>query len=365
MPAAPAAPLTIKALRARGVEVPLDPPLVTGGGSVTAAPLVLIDLEAEDGTCGHAWLFAYTPLALPALVTMVRSLEPVVVGAPLSPVALAEKLQARFRLLGTQGIVGQALSGLDMAAWDALAKVHGLPLARLLGGEPVPVPAYSSLRSVRPDDLAHEAAAAVEAGFRYVKLRLGVGDLAADLAQLAAVRQAVGESARLLADYNQSQSVPDAIRRIWAFDELDLVWIEEPTRAEDIEGHAQIAREVDTPVQTGENWWGIDDMARHVAGRSSDLVMPDAGKIGGVTGWLHAAGLARAHGLPTSSHLYVEFSSHLLAVTPTRHLVEYLDLAGPVLAEPLWLERGLVTAPERPGSGIAWDETAVERWGRG
>ncbi|MBI3302147.1 MAG: hypothetical protein HYZ72_08750 [Deltaproteobacteria bacterium] len=126
------------------------------------------------------------------------------------------------------------------------------------------------------------------------------------------VRRSVGTDILLMADYNQSLAVAEAVRRSAVLDNEGLYWIEEPTLAHDYLGHAQISREVKTPIQIGENWWGPHDMAKSLAAGASDYVMPDAMKIGGVTGWLRAAALAELAGLPISSHLFPEISAHLL-----------------------------------------------------
>jgi mandelate racemase len=166
----------------------------------------------------------------------------------------------------------------------------------------------------------------------------------------------------LAVDYNQSQSVPEAQRPCRALEPLDLAWIEEPTRADDDDGHARIAREVITPIMIGENWGGPREMARSIAAGACDLAMPDVMKIGGVSGWIRAAGLAAVAGMPMSSHLFPEVSVHLLAVTPTADRLEVLDLAAPVLRTPLRVEAGMVTPSAEPGSGLDWDEDAVKRY---
>jgi mandelate racemase len=145
-------------------------------------------------------------------------------------------------------------------------------------------------------------------------------------------------------------------------DEEGLYWIEEPTRADDYSGHARIRRDTKTPVQIGENWWGPHDAAKSIEGGASDYVMPDAMKIGGVTGWLRAAALAGAAGIPISSHLFPEISAHLLAVSPTRHWLEYVDWATPVLKEQLKIEGGYASASEAAGIGISWDMEAVQHY---
>ena len=109
----------------------------------------------------------------------------------------------------------------------------------------------------------------------------------------------------------------------------------------------------------GENWEDAKEMARSLAAGACDLAMPDAMKIGGVSGWLRAASLASVAGMPMSSHIFPEVSAHLLAATPTAHLLEVLDIAAPVLRTPLRVEAGMVTPGAEPGSGLDWDEDAV------
>jgi mandelate racemase len=177
-----------------------------------------------------------------------------------------------------------------------------------------------------------------------------------------AARKSGGDDLVVMVDYNQSLDVPEAVRRGGLLDSLGMGWIEEPTIADDFAGHAQIAREVVTPIQIGENWWGTHDMAKSLAAGASDYVMVDLMKIGGISGWLRAAALAEPSGVRLSSHLFPEVSVHLMAVTPTAHWLEWLDLASPVLKEPLRIEDGFATPSDAPGSGIAWNEEAVSRY---
>jgi mandelate racemase len=90
--------------------------------------------------------------------------------------------------------------------------------------------------------------------------------------------------------------------------------------------------------------------------------MPDVARIGGVTGWMQAAGVAEAHGIPMSSHLMPEVSAHLLAATPTCHWLEYVDWTDAIAAEPVKIVDGCWPASEKPGTGLAWDPAAVARY---
>jgi mandelate racemase len=254
-----------------------------------------------------------------------------------------------------------ALAGLDMAAWDALAKASELSLVRLLGGERRPIPAYASFFLSGVDGAIRDAETALAGGFKALKIKVGYPDVQTDLAAIRAVREVVGEEVALMVDYNQSLSVPEAISRIRLLDEVGVYWVEEPTLYDDFVGHAHIRSQVKTPIQIGENWWGPHDMTKSIAAEASDFVMPDVMKIGGVTGWLRASALAEVHGLPVSSHLFQEISAHLLAITPTAAWLEQLDLANSILQQPLTFDNGSAIIPETAGNGLSWDEVAIAK----
>jgi len=352
---------TIRSLHVRPVLAPMPRPLRTASGAIPAAPLVLVDVRTDHDVIGRAYVFCYTPLVLKPLCTFLNGLAGLVVGKPVAPADRFRDLSQTFRLLGRQGLVGMALSGLDMALWDALGRAADRPVAELLGGTARPVPAYDSFGLVDPVADRAMLEASVGAGFRAVKIKIGERSGAEDAAMVRAVRDIVGADVRLMVDLNQSQSAPEAIRRIERLAACDLTWVEEPVAAEDLEGHARVRAASPVPVQTGENWWFPADMARAVAARACDLAMPDLMKIGGITGWLRAMALAEAASLPLSSHLFIEASAHVLAVSPTCHFLEYLDMAGAILAEPVRPVGGMVAA-RGPGLGMAWDEDAVARF---
>jgi mandelate racemase len=353
----------ITGVRARPVLVPFRRPPVSASGGIPTAALVLIDLETDAGVVGRAYVFGFAAWTLAPIATCVEGLVEMVRGDALAPLAIEAKLRARLTLLDTPGLVGLALAGIDMAAWDALGQAQGVPLVTVLGGEVTRVPAYNStgLWLGPVERLADEAEALLAEGFGAVKLRVGRDDFAEDLAAVRAVKRRIGERT-LMCDFNQRLTVAEAVRRGRALDGEGLYWIEEPVRHDDYEGYARIAAEVATPIQTGENLVDTFEMARAIAARSLDFVMPDVQRIGGVTGWLRAAALAHAHGLEMSSHLFPEFSVHLLGVTPTRHWLEFMDWAEPVLEEPVRVTDGFARIPDRPGAGIRWDEAAVERY---
>jgi mandelate racemase len=356
--------LTVRSIRAVGVAVPMTYALGTSRAIITKAPLLLIDLETEEGVTGRSYLWCYLPGVVPAIATMLAVVEETVKGEPVAPAALWNKLAQRFALIGVQGIVRMAMSGFDVAAWDAVAIAAGVPLATLVGGKPAPVVAYNScgLGLMAPEQVADEAEKLLAGGFSAVKLRLGYPTLQEDLAAVHAVRRRIGDGVALMVDYNQVLDLTEALVRGRALDGENIYWLEEPIRHDDYAGYAQLKHELKMPIQIGENFSLPFGMAAALANDAATYVMPDLERIGGVTGWLAASKLAAANNIKMSSHLFPEVSAHLLTATPTRHFLEYVDWADRIVCDPLRIVDGHAIVPDRPGNGLVWDEAAVARY---
>ncbi len=355
---------SIRSIHARAVDVPLNRPLGTSAAILRTAPLVLVDVTSEDGITGHAYLFAYTRAAGPAIISMLKGIEEMVTGHVVAPVDLGLKLAKRFRLIGVQGVVRMAIAAFDICCWDILAKAAGQPLSHLLGARASSVPAYNSngLGLMEPARVAAEALELLEPSFSAIKLRLGFPTMAEDLANMRAVRRAVPDHVAVMVDFNQGLDLPEAMKRGYALDCEGASWIEEPIRHDDYAGNAELAAALQTPIQIGENFSGPHAMAIAIAHRAADIMMPDLERIGGITGWQRAAALAYAHDIPMSSHLFPEVSAHLMAATPTAHLLEYVDWANAILSEPLRIDDGRAVLSTAPGVGLAWDEKAISRY---
>ena len=356
--------LTIRAIRARAITVPMTYVLGTSAQAVRAAPLLLVDVETEEGITGHAYQFCYTPKAAGAIKIFLDDALSAIKGARVDPAAVWDQLARRYVLIGVQGIVRMAMAMIDVACWDAAAKAAGLPLATFLGAVPRPIPAYNScgLGLMAPQAVADEAEKLLAHGFRAVKLRLGYPTLEEDLAATRAVRNRVADAVVIMTDFNQALSAEEALRRGRALDDEGIYWIEEPVRHDDYVASAALAREIATPVQLGENFSQVYDMEKALAAHASDFVMPDLERIGGISGWLRAAEVARTAGIEMSSHLYPEVSAHVLAATPTAHWLEYVDWANAFVTEPLRIVDGYAVPVDRPGNGLAWDEDLVRRY---
>ena len=218
-------PLTVRALRGTPVEVALNFVLGTSSVAIRKAPLLLVDLETEQGVTGRTYLFCYLPAAAPAVISLLEEVERIVKGEAIAPAVLWKKLARRFMLIGVQGIVRMAMSAFDAASWDALAIAAGKPLANFIGATPRNIPAYNSCGLGLNDDLsalADEAEKLLAGGFRAVKLRLGYPTLQEDIAAVHAVRKRIGDDVALMVDYNQALALDDALVRGRALDSENI-----------------------------------------------------------------------------------------------------------------------------------------------
>ncbi len=357
--------LTLRSITARPVVLKLRRPVVARIAAISEWPLVLIDLQTEEGVVGRSYLEPYVVKSLRYLVPMLEDMGALLKGRPVAPVELFDAARKSLHFVGYEGLSMIAASGLDMAAWDALAQAAGRPLCVLLGGSLGAVKAYNSngLWLQQPEVVAAEAPELRdEGGFTGLKLRLGRDSVAADLAALDAVRRAVGDDMNLMVDFNQGLTLAEALQRCHLIDGLGLAWIEEPIVYDDIDGCAELARQLKTPLQIGENFYGPREMHKALRRKACDLVMPDFMRIGGVTGWLRAAAIAGAAGVPMSTHLYPEVAAHVMRVTETAHWLEWQDWANPILEEPYQVEGGNLVVPDRPGIGLRWNEDAARRF---
>ena len=358
--------LTLHSIKLRVLSVPLRRPIVSNPtvGKYTEWPFILVDLLTNEGITGRSYLEPYvlksTEYILPAILAIAEAIG----SKPLSPVDCFKIAVQTMHLSGREGIGLIAASAVDMAIWDAVSKASGQPLAQYLGASTGSVRAYNTngLWLLPPDQLKDEALSLVaEGNFSAIKMRLGREDFRADVAALDAVRKAVGPDVRIMTDFNQGLDLGEALVRLHALDGEGLQWFEEPIAYDNFDGCAQLARELKTPIQIGENLYGSRSFYKAVQAKAADLFMPDLMRIGGVTGFMRCAAIAGAAGIPLSSHLYPEVSAHLLRASESAHWLEWRDWAHPFIAEPFAVKNGMVHVPDRAGSGIDWDEAAVTK----
>jgi mandelate racemase len=357
--------LTLEAVDVRAVSIPMRRPIVSKVGVYPEWPFILIEVKTKEGVIGRSYLEPYLKDAVRYIGPAILDLCEMLKGRQLAPLDFFRDAMSKLHLIGRQGVSLIAMAGVDMAIWDALAKAAGLPLAEFLGGGVGKVRAYNTngLWLIPLERLAQEAEQLVaEGNFSAIKIRLGRATLRQDIEALDAVRKAVGTDIHLMCDFNQGLALHEAISRCHGLDDQGLYWFEEPVIYDNYAHSAQLARELRTPVQIGENIYGPRSFLEAVLAQAADLYMPDLMRIGGVTGWMRAAAIAGAAGHPMSNHLYPEVSAHLLRVTESCDWLEWRDWGNPIIAQPFEIKDGFIQVPNRPGNGIEWNEDAIGKF---
>jgi len=193
-----------------------------------------------------------------------------------------------------------------------------------------------------------------------MKIRLGSGDIQNDVARVQAVRDVVGEKTGLLVDINQGLTPKAAIRLGRELERFNLVWMEEPVAAHDLEGHARVRNALDTPIASGETEYTRFGMEAMIENKACDILMPDLQRIGGLTEMRRSCALAHAHNLPVSTHFFTEYSLSIAGSTANCLSVEHIDWFSSLFNEDMVLENGELVIPQRPGLGFTFNEAAIK-----
>ncbi len=358
--------MKITALRTEIVRLPLPRPILSAIFEIRSADAVLVFIDTDQGVTGEGLCFAINGNRLAILRDMVRSLEPLLIGLdPTMGASFYKRAWTDIAFFGHAGLTVAGLAGVDTALWDLRGRIARLNVSRLLGAAATAVPAYASgglWLSSSIDELQREAADFLARGFRAIKMRVGPRPVPWNIERVRAVREAIGPDIKLMADANQSLSVPEAIRLGRALEEFDLTWFEEPVPYWDHAGEAEIAASLDTPLASGETEYTSRGMLAMLQMKSADVLMPDLQRMGGPTEFIRAGHLAASFDVKLSSHLFSEMSLPLLAAAPNAYILEHMPWFEPIYAQRIELDNeGRAIVPDRPGWGFSFDLEAVRR----
>jgi L-alanine-DL-glutamate epimerase-like enolase superfamily enzyme len=357
--------MTIASVQADHYRVPLPVALSDSThGTMETFELITVRIRDDDGAegLGYTYTVGVGGGAMRNLIE--HDLRPLLEGEdPTRIEALWQKLWWGTHYVGRGGLVVHAISAIDTALWDLMAKRRGLPLWRLLGGHEPQVPAYAGGIDLEfpLDRLLRQTEDNLEKGFRAIKMKVGRAGLAEDVERVAAMRGLLGPDLPLMVDANMRWSADQAIRAARALAQHQVYWLEEPTIPDDVKGHVRIAREGGLPIATGENLHTIYEFQAMIEAGGVSFPEPDLSNCGGISVWLKVAHLAEAANLPVTSHGVHDLHVHLLAAVPN---ASYLEVHGfgleRFMAEPLRIQDGKAIAPERPGHGVELDWQALD-----
>jgi L-alanine-DL-glutamate epimerase-like enolase superfamily enzyme len=355
----------IAEVTAAAYTVPTDRPEADGTLAWDSTTMVVVEARAADAV-GTGWTWA--PAAAAAVVRDL--LAPVVRDrSALAPRDAQAAMVTAVRNAGRPGLVGMALSAVDIALWDLGARLLGLPLTSWWGAESRPVPVYGSGGfTTYPDDvLRTQLEGWVELGLPRVKIKIGESwgrCQRRDLARTALARRVVGDDVELYVDANGAYPVGQACRVGRALDGLGVGWFEEPVSSDDLAGLATVRAAVGADVAAGEYAATLADAARLVP--VVDCLQIDVTRCGGYTEWFRIAALAAAHGLDVSAHCAPYLSAPVAAATPRfRHLEWFHDHVRIVrelvdgFTDPV---DGALIPLDAPGHGLTLRPGAAERY---
>jgi L-alanine-DL-glutamate epimerase-like enolase superfamily enzyme len=328
---------------------------------MTEVAFLFAEVRTEGGHEGVG--FSYSKRAGgPAQFAHAWEVAPDLIGEDPSDIGrLWTKLVWSGASVGRSGAATQALAAIDVALWDLKAKRAGLPLAKLLGAYRDSVRCYNTSGGFLHESIEQvkdNATRTLAEGIGGTKIKVGLPDSAMDLRRVGAVREHLGDGVPLMVDANQQWDRPTAMRVCRALERFDLVWIEEPLDAYDTEGHAQLARSLDTAVATGEMLTSVAEHYELIRHGAVDVIQPDAPRIGGVTQFLRLATLAEHQHLQLAPHFAMEIHLHLAAAYPHEPWVEHFDWLYPLFNERLEIRGGRMYVSDRPGLGVTLSEQA-------
>jgi len=258
--------------------------------------------------------------------------------------------------VGRSGIATQAIAAMDIALWDLKAKRAGLPLAKLLGAHRDSVACYNTSGGFLSSSVEEICAAidrSLAAGIGGIKIKVGQPDPMEDLRRLDAITSHLAGRAPLMVDANQQWDRTTALRFGRLVEPLNLEWIEEPLDAYDAEGHAALARELATPIATGEMLASADEHMALIRADAVDFIQPDAPRVGGITPFLRICTQAEAKRMRLAPHFAMEIHLHLAAAYAHEPWVEHFDWLAPLFNEALEIRDGRMIVPPRPGLGCS------------
>ncbi|WP_461124343.1 L-talarate/galactarate dehydratase [Saccharothrix stipae] len=326
---------------------------------MTEIAFLFAEIRTEAGLEGVG--FSYSKRAGgPAQYAHAREVAPDLIGEDPNDIGrLWTKLVWAGASVGRSGAATQALAAFDIALWDLKAKRAGLPLAKLLGAHRDSVRCYNTSGGFlheTVDQINDNATRTLESGVGGIKIKVGLPDRREDLRRVTAVREHLGDDVPLMVDANQQWDRPTAQRMGRTLEEFDLVWIEEPLDAHDVQGHAELTRSLTTAVASGEMLTSVAEHHELIRAGAVDVLQPDAPRVGGITPFLKLATLADHHHLHLAPHFAMEIHVHLAAAYPREPWVEHFDWLYPLFNERLRTSGGRMHLSDRPGLGITLSE---------
>jgi L-alanine-DL-glutamate epimerase-like enolase superfamily enzyme len=358
--------MTISAVRTTLLRMPWpESPWLKGHAFSATRNLLVLEVETKGGIVGMGYLHPFTPVLRAIVACLEEAIVPRVIGKDATAVeAIWRDLWRASLTYGRGGIAMMAISAIDIALWDAVGKRAGLPLHRLWGHFRSQIPVYGSgcWRGSGGDGMIEKARHYVAQGFKAIKMQVAhVHDLRTDHDNVRRMREALGPDIDIMIDVNQGWTADVAIQMGRKFEAYDIYWLEEPVLADDFAGYRRVAQALDLRVVGGETHFTRYDLRPFFETPCVPILQPDPMR-GGFTDLRKTAAIADTWGLTIAPHLFPELNVQLLASIPNGIWIEDMGLLNDVWIDPPAIANGMITAPERPGHGLAFKPEVLKEY---
>ncbi len=345
-------------------DLPVETVRTDAMQSFTKQETIFVELVTSDGTIGIGYSYTIGTGGA-AVLSMVReTLLPQLQGLDVQNFEqIWSSCLAATRATMVGPITALAIAAIDIAVWDARTKRSGTPLHAAAGGASSSVPLYDTEGGwlhLTTDELVGHAIASRDRGFSGVKIKVGKLRAHDDFERLKAVREAVGVDVDIMIDANQCFTVAEAVRRAALFEPVGIFWFEEPLPAEDVSGHATLARSTSIPIAVGESIYSLGHFREYLQLGAASILQVDAARIGGITPWLKVAHLAEAFNVAVAPHFLMELHVSLACAIPNSLYVEFIPQLRAITTSDFQVSLGRAIAPMNPGVGIDWDMIAID-----
>lgn len=356
----------INRVEVRLIKVPLEKPVsdakVIQGKQTPLKEIMIVaaTIITDEGREGFGYTYCKRNGG-PAQYELSREYAPLLIGEDPNDISrLWNKLLWSSISIGSSGVAVQGITPFDIALWDLKAKKADLSISKLLGQFKDEVPCYNTTGGFLQDtieeviDNAHKV---LSEGAGGIKIKVGQKDYKKDVARVKALREAVGDHVPIMVDANQQWDVSTALKAGRHLDEFDLVWLEEPVAAHDVDGHYRLSRALETPIATGEMLTSFEEGLPYLEKRAFDVCQLDAPRIGGITQFKKVIARAEEKQLVLAPHYSMEIHLPLVATYNGDVWVEHFEWFEQVglFQEKVEMKNGLMKVPTRPGMGLTLD----------
>lgn len=355
---------TIVRTSVRLVDIPVETERSDAIQAFLVQETPFVEIHTDDGLVGRGYSYTIGTGGSAVVALLTDVLLPRLVGEDARHIEhLWQKLWSSTRATTPGTLTALALAAVDTALWDLRGQRNDEPLWVSAGGNRQGTPTYDTEHGwlhLGLEELVEGMGAIAAAGWTAGKVKVGKPTLAEDVKRLTAVREVVGEDFTLFIDANQGFTRGEALRRSRAYEDLGIAWFEEPLPADDVEGHAMLARQTSVPIAVGETLTTIGQAAAYMNSGAASIMQIDAARVGGITPWLKVAHAAEAIGVAICPHFLMELHVSLVAATPAGVWVEHIPQLRGVTRSEVRIADGLAYAPDAPGLGIDWDMERIE-----